>query len=67
MSAFLLSVNVAEELDKIFRCFWWVHEMGTRKVHWTSWEKICHPKSEGGMGIRDFGNFNLALLAKMAC
>lgn len=43
-----------------------MHDVGSRRVHWTAWEKICRPKKEGGMGITDFENLNLALLAKMA-
>lgn len=34
-------------------------------ILWASWG-ICRPKTEGGMAIRDFENFNLALLAKLA-
>lgn len=33
-------------------------------MHWKKWQDIAIPKCEGGMGFRDFGLFNQAMLAK---
>ena len=43
--------------------FWWGHQNKSR-VHWMSWSRLGIAKANGGMGYRDFGYFNKALLAK---
>jgi hypothetical protein len=45
--------------------FWWGDDVNSNKMHWNAWWKLCYPKSEGGMGFRDFHSFNLATLAKL--
>jgi hypothetical protein len=35
-----------------------------RKIHWVKWERVCKPKEEGRLGIRDLSVFNIALLGK---
>lgn len=64
MFAFLLPSGLLNELDKIIGCFWWGHDVDKRKIHLISWDKIARPKSQGGLGVRDFECMNLALLAK---
>ncbi|KAL6183929.1 hypothetical protein ACLB2K_045339 [Fragaria x ananassa] len=44
--------------------FWWGDNEGDKKIHWLAWDRLCKPKSEGGMGFRNLIYFNRALLAK---
>ena len=48
----------------LVRKFWWGQSNEKNKMAWMSWDKMCIPKDEGGLGFRDVKTFNLALLAK---
>ena len=64
MSCFKLPDPLCGELNALVSQFWWVQKEKERKMVWILWEKMCMPKSEGGMGFKDLKAFNLALLAK---
>ena len=64
MSCFLLPKTFCNTLHQMCARFWWGSKDGERKIHWMSWEKLCCPKEEGGMGFRDLYAHNLALLSK---
>ena len=34
------------------------------KMTWLSWDKVCTPKEEGGLGFHNLKAFNFALLVK---
>ena len=64
MSCFKLPNTLCKELNSLMGNFWWGQKDKERKMAWISWERLCTPKAERGMGFRDLKAFNLALLAK---
>lgn len=44
--------------------FWWGQDGNRGKMHWLPWNTLCKLKINGGLGLRELGMFNEALLAK---
>lgn len=44
--------------------FLWSGSDEVRKIAWVSWEHICKPKWEGGLGVKDLYKLNVSLLGK---
>lgn len=64
MSCFKIVDALCDELTSMIRNFWWGQKQNEKKMAWMSWEKLCVPKSCGGLGFKLLKSFNLALLAK---
>ena len=64
MSCFKLPDNLCNDLTSMIRQFWWGQKKDEKKLAWVSWERMCQPKENGGMGFRDLESFNKALLTK---
>ncbi|KAJ1690173.1 hypothetical protein LUZ63_014328 [Rhynchospora breviuscula] len=64
MSAFLVPKWVTKEIDKLRMRFFWHGTSDARKLVMVSWEKICTPKKQGGLGVLSFTEMNKALLAR---
>ncbi|KAF7838884.1 reverse transcriptase [Senna tora] len=66
MSVFKFLKSSYMEFDNLIANFWWGLKEDGSKVHWRAWSKLIRPKDEGGLGFKDFENFNLSLLAKQS-
>ncbi|CAA7023532.1 unnamed protein product [Microthlaspi erraticum] len=66
MSTMVLPQSTVARLDKTSRSFVWGDTTERRKQHLLSWNKVCRPKGEGGLGIRKSHEMNKALIAKLS-
>lgn len=64
MSEFKLPCAVVKELERLFKDFLW--NKGERKKGGTkvAWKKICKPKDQGGLGLKDLEKRNDMFLIK---
>ncbi|XP_059629952.1 uncharacterized protein LOC132272900 [Cornus florida] len=51
-SVFQLPIAVINQIQKMCRDFVWGSRENMNKLHLLSWNMICRPKDEGGLGIR---------------
>ncbi|XP_048503085.2 uncharacterized protein LOC125498836 [Beta vulgaris subsp. vulgaris] len=58
------AVLVLHRITKICRSFLWSGQYFTLKAGNVAWEKICTPKSAGGLGFRDIFKWNRACLGR---
>ncbi|CAL9021650.1 unnamed protein product [Prunus brigantina] len=64
MSCFQIPRSLCDDIQQVMAKYWWGGNEDKRKIHWMSWNRLCKPKREGGMGFRNLYAFNMALLAK---
>jgi hypothetical protein len=66
MSSFLLPNSISSSLDRAFKNFWWGFPKDkARNLSLKSWNSICLPKEERGLGFRRMHDFNLSLISKL--
>jgi len=63
-SVFTLPVSVLDSIEKILRQFLWKGATLGRGGAKVSWDDICFPKMEGGLGIRKLKDCNRAAMMK---
>jgi len=69
MSTVLFSKTFVGKIIAIIRKFWWTgvqEDNPTSPIAYRSWDDICQPKENGGLGIRDLYTVNKSLLTQAA-
>lgn len=61
-SVFILPTRIILDIEQLMRGFLWCQGDMRRGKAKVSWEAICLPKHEGGLGIRSLKPFNVALI-----
>ncbi|GJT71168.1 putative RNA-directed DNA polymerase, eukaryota, reverse transcriptase zinc-binding domain protein [Tanacetum coccineum] len=61
-SVFILPSQIILDIEQLMRGFLWCHGDMNRGKAKVSWEVVCLPKNEGGLGIRRLEIFNKALM-----
>ncbi|XP_019182124.1 PREDICTED: uncharacterized protein LOC109177267 [Ipomoea nil] len=65
MSIYFLPVTLCERIERIMNKFWWTNTGNSGGgIRWMAWQRMCSPKSLGGIGFKNLSRFNIALLAK---
>lgn len=65
MCVFLLPLEMCRDMEQIMCKFWWrLNSKKVKGIHWMSWDRMCKPKKDGGLGFRHVHDFNVALLGK---
>ncbi|XP_074298667.1 uncharacterized protein LOC141629590 [Silene latifolia] len=62
---FLVPKGVLRKTDSICRNYLWVGTSNYIRTPLVSWEQVCTPKSEGGLGIKHSFTWNMATVGKL--
>ncbi|CAN0886537.1 Putative ribonuclease H protein At1g65750 [Linum grandiflorum] len=65
MQTFVFPSTICSEIDKWIHNFVWGTTIEERKIHLVSWEQICQPKNQGGLGLRMDRQLNSAYMVKL--
>ncbi|XP_074325881.1 uncharacterized protein LOC141663935 [Apium graveolens] len=64
MSLFQIPVSLCESMERKMNAFSWGKGSSGKGIKWIAWEKLCMPKTQGGLGFHSLQTFNTAMLAK---
>ncbi|KAG6476887.1 hypothetical protein ZIOFF_066135 [Zingiber officinale] len=64
MQVLLPPLSILHQLEMIFANFFWGSLGSKKKPHWISWDDICRPRLEGGLGIRRLSDVAMVFTLK---
>ncbi|KAK2410575.1 hypothetical protein QL285_045934 [Trifolium repens] len=64
MGVYLLPDSTINDIERMMNSFWWGGGANNKGIWWLAWDRMTHPKGQGGLGFRDLHTFNLAMIAK---
>ncbi|KAL6565665.1 hypothetical protein OROHE_004720 [Orobanche hederae] len=64
LSFLRLTRKVESQLKSLMNQFLWGANEGEKRVTWVGWDKVCKSEKEGGLGVKNLGRLNKALLSK---
>ncbi|GKE48477.1 hypothetical protein Tco_1479735, partial [Tanacetum coccineum] len=62
-SVFMLPSRIMTDIEQLMRGFLWCQGPLRRGKAKVSWDSVCLPKAEGGLGLRKIESFNVALMS----
>lgn len=65
LSAFTLPKGCLKEIQSLCTRFLWAGSMDMKSCAKVSWQDICFPKNEGGLGLRDFVSWNKTMQLRL--
>lgn len=65
MNVFLLPAEIPTNIERALTKYWWKTSQSTNShLNWMSWDRLTKHKSSGGLGFKNFRDFNIAMLGK---
>ena len=58
MSVYRLPKATVKKLTSAVTQFLWSQGESTKDMYWKSWDKLCVPKNNGGLGFKDIIDFH---------
>jgi len=62
---FILPQEVITQVTKICRNFLWGGNEYYKRPPHVAWDRVCTPKKQGGLGVKNLNMWNMAYVAKL--